>query len=112
MPSQGGGRLKCSVRPLAPKTTLPPLKLTQRGTILSISIKAFISGRIPDHVAQRMVKAARKALGTEYDDDRMVNVQIERSKGVGDGCGIQLTARTDNGCFLGANGAICVDYCS
>lgn len=59
---QGGGVVSLNVAPLAAGACLPPLQLTQRGQVESVSIEAIAFGRIDVPVAQRMAAAAEQAL--------------------------------------------------
>lgn len=59
---KGGGRCVLTARSLAPGACLPPLDLTERGRLVSIAITAFAAGKLGVGVAERMARAAERAL--------------------------------------------------
>ncbi|KAL6766332.1 hypothetical protein ACKKBG_A35605 [Auxenochlorella protothecoides x Auxenochlorella symbiontica] len=103
---KGGGEVACRVAPLSPGSSLPPLRLTQRGEVRGIVIRAFQAGRVPRGVADRMARAARAALGANLAT--LVEAEeveaLPPCQAVGDGCGVLLAAHTSSGCVLGASG--------
>ena len=59
---QGGGRATLKVHSLAPGGSLAAIDLTDRGTVTSISVRAFQAGQMKPDVAERMTAAAVAAL--------------------------------------------------
>ncbi len=91
---QGGGRVTAS---LAPCPSLSPLRLEERGEMEEVGGACF-SQNLPDHVAQRMEHACRKAfLGAD------LKLRVHRSAGPSTGAGTALYARYRH-TVLGADG--------
>ena len=59
---KGGGRAALTVRSLAPGSALAAFDLTDRGTVTSISVRAFQAGPMKPDVAERMASAAVAAM--------------------------------------------------
>ena len=59
---KGGGRCVLTARALAPGACLPLLDLTERGRLVRVDISAFAAGRLGVGVAERMARAAERAL--------------------------------------------------
>ena len=59
---QGGGRAALTVQSLAPGSSLAAFDLTDRGSVTSITVRAFQAGQMKPDVAERMASAAVAAL--------------------------------------------------
>ena len=59
---KGGGRAALTVQSLAAGSSLAAFDLTDRGTVTSISVRAFQAGPMKPDVAERMASAAVVAL--------------------------------------------------
>jgi hypothetical protein len=57
---QGGGQVDMTVGCLQPGLCIPPVKLTERGDIVLILIRAFTAGRVGVAVGERMAAAAER----------------------------------------------------
>jgi RNA 3'-terminal phosphate cyclase len=115
---QGGGEVLLRTRPV---TTIKPITLLDRGEIVRITGRAYVAGRVPDHVLQRMVRAAEGVLRTRrfstvnIESVREPNVRFclmcvwtasslhAQGSYIGEGCGIILCAETSTGCVLAAS---------
>lgn len=96
---KGGGevhvRIQSCLRPLW------PIKLTERGDVCEIRIRAFHAGRLPRHLAQSMADAAHKYLLKRITKAPRYNVQVVMEhQAVGSGLGILIVAKTTTGCLL------------
>jgi RNA 3'-phosphate cyclase len=84
---EGGGKVRAILSP-CPRPA--PLDLEDRGRLEEVGGVAFTQN-LPEHVAQRMANAARKAfLGQE------LKVRTERTSGHSTGAGLALYARYQN----------------
>lgn len=98
---RGGGVVEFEVQRIK---AIAPLVRMDRGDLVSITGVAWVAGKIPITVAQRLENAARKALKKEI---RGIPIEIEVRQmtvheALGDGTGIDLVATTSTGCILGA----------
>ena len=59
---QGAGRAALTVQSLAPGSSLAAFDLTDRGSVTSITVRAFQAGQMKPDVAERMASAAVAAL--------------------------------------------------
>eukprot|EP01103_Thecamoeba_quadrilineata_P017006 TRINITY_DN5874_c0_g1_i1.p1 TRINITY_DN5874_c0_g1~~TRINITY_DN5874_c0_g1_i1.p1 ORF type:complete len:423 (-),score=50.28 TRINITY_DN5874_c0_g1_i1:43-1311(-) len=94
---RGGGEVNMTVKPVE---YLTPVDLRDSGPVVSIHSFAFVSGNIPQRVPQIMIQEAEKLLRNNFDQSVRFTNQIETGKGVGEGCGILIFARTTNNYIL------------
>ncbi|CAL1703953.1 unnamed protein product [Somion occarium] len=100
---KGGGEIHFSMPTI--HGPLPVVTLTERGSVKSISGKAYVAG-LPRSVAEQMRTAAISDLISSGIDPACINVSAVREKredAVGSGSGIVLWAETDNGCIFGGS---------
>ncbi|KAL4459062.1 hypothetical protein ABPG75_013927 [Micractinium tetrahymenae] len=109
---RGQGHVVLRAAPLAAGACLPPMDLTERGEVVSISIRAFTAGRLVPTIGERLAAAAQKEVkgrmprcGVSRQVPLTVDVVHEPpERAFGDGCGILLTARSSTGCVFGTSG--------
>ena len=123
---RGGGEIRLAIHRLSLKTLpLPPIRLTERGSIISIIIRAFAVGKCPLSMAQTVSTICKQLIqcNPRY---KTIPVTIEisneseqplhtdkmtadpgrgkkRPRSVNSGCGVLIMARTDKGCLLGGS---------
>lgn len=108
---RGGGQVSLQITPLAPNTALPPILLSDFGSISSIHISAFVAGtkfKLQD--AERAVAAAKNSLLVELGsacptDKGAIETkayEVPQAGAVGHGGGVLIRVRTTTGCILGA----------
>jgi RNA 3'-terminal phosphate cyclase (ATP) len=112
---KGGGAVELAVRALAPGAALPPLRLAERGELVSVRVRAFTAGRVGRAVGERMAAAAAGAVraalaaggcGAVAAGGAAVAADAAHeppARAVGDGCGVLLVAETTAGRLLGAS---------
>jgi len=124
---RGGGEVRVGIRRLSSKSLpLPPIRLTERGTVVGISIRAFAAGNCPMSMAQTLSATAQTLIASN-SRYKMVPITInmpresdppytavhtttnrgnrgkKRLRTASSGCGVLITAETDKGCLLGAS---------
>lgn len=100
---KGGGAVFCSVPSLT--KALPPVTLTERGSVQLIRGEARVGG-LPFILAERMKNSARATLlagGVSPTTIRINAVRETQEEAFGSGGGILLLAETDNGCVIGGS---------
>lgn len=105
---QGGGEVVLSAKPLPAGTTLPPLVLTHRGDVASLSVVAFFCGKAPESRAASLAAAAVSALSERCGGGSPplppIATVVERAPcDRGDGCGLTLRAATSCGAVVGVS---------
>jgi len=102
----GGGEVVITTQS-ALKTGLRALKLTERGEFTQINGLAFVSIKIPKHVAERMAQAATKRLKKGLDGKKVsINIDVVAEpvdRGMGAGCGIILWTKSNTDVILGGS---------
>ena len=115
---RGGGEVHMAIHRLSSKNfPLPPIRLTERGAIVGITVRTFAAGNFPpsmDHelstTIQKMI-AANPRYNTvpitidmlnETSTDRLDKGK-KRPRSIGSGCGVLITAQTATGCLLGGS---------
>lgn len=93
---RGGGRAILRVRPIS---RILPLSMINRGKILNVRGISHCTN-LPEHVAARQAKAAIDVLRSEIED---VEIEEERSEGLGPGSGIALWANVEGSPRIGAD---------
>ncbi|CAB9527118.1 RNA 3'-terminal phosphate cyclase [Seminavis robusta] len=105
---KGGGHIEVTVPSLLPQLPIPPLQLTDRGTVKHIQIRSFHAGKLPRHLATKMAKSAQQLLEQTFEKDS-IQIDLEivtEPNAVGSGLGILIVATTTTGCRLGGS-ALC-----
>jgi len=100
---KGGGEVHLRVDPI--KEPLKPIILTDPGKVQQIEIRAFVAGKIPDHVGNRIIASAKGILGKTFDLSMIKDEMVRESpaKSVGDGTGLIIVATTTSGCIFGTS---------
>lgn len=98
---KGGGKIRAEIRPV---DDLEPLKLTERGEVISVSGRSHCV-RLPGHIAERQAESAEKRL---QEAGYSADIEVESYKKSEDphlspGSGIVLWAKTQNGTILGSS---------
>jgi RNA 3''-terminal phosphate cyclase len=110
----GKGVVKCMLHPTLEtlQGALQPIRLTERGHVVSVSIQCFYAGKVPRFVASRMANAALNCLKNAANHHKktgsMDNIQptidiIKHEQAVGSASGILIVAKTDTNCIFGAS---------
>ncbi|VEU33391.1 unnamed protein product [Pseudo-nitzschia multistriata] len=127
---RGGGEVHATIhRPILKKFPLPPIRLTKRGEIVGITIRAFSAGNCPLSMARALSSTAEATLSStpscrevpisiELFDESLSTLplmSIDRTEGnrsngerrgtkrrrhLSSGCGILIIAETNTGCLL------------
>lgn len=100
---KGGGRVRVQV-PAVPGP-LPPVTLTNRGSVTAVHGRAYVAG-LPAHLAASMRNAATAVLQNGDIIPELINIEAVREEpenAIGSGSGIVLWAETDTGCILGGS---------
>lgn len=100
---KGGGEVHLRIPSI--QGPLPPIDLTERGEIKSITGKAYVAG-YPVPMAQTIRAAALSALIGAGFDPSIINISAVCERpidAVGRGSGVVLWAETENGCRLGGS---------
>jgi RNA 3'-terminal phosphate cyclase (ATP) len=124
---RGGGEVRVAIHRLSSKTfPLPPIRLTERGAVVGITIRAIAAGNCPPSMAQTLSATVQKLIASNpryktvpitidisgdskpsFSTDKTTNDQGERRKKrrgtPRSGCGVLITAETDKGCLLGGS---------
>lgn len=84
---------------------LPPVTLTNRGTIKSIRGKAYVAGLRPSVAVQMRTSATSKLIAAGIDKQLILIEDVRESErdAVGSGSGIVLWAETEEGCIIGGS---------
>lgn len=110
----GKGIVKCLLHPSLEtfQGALQPIRLTERGHVVSVSIQCFYAGKVPRFVASRMANAAlnclknsanhHKVSGSMYNIHPTVEI-IKHEQAIGSASGILIVAKTDTSCIFGAS---------
>eukprot|EP01090_Pellita_catalonica_P012330 TRINITY_DN2650_c0_g2_i1.p1 TRINITY_DN2650_c0_g2~~TRINITY_DN2650_c0_g2_i1.p1 ORF type:complete len:301 (-),score=72.10 TRINITY_DN2650_c0_g2_i1:4-816(-) len=112
---RGGGDVDLEVKPLFERA-LQPIQLTDPGYIVSVHIRAFVSGTIPRSVAERMMSSALKAVrkgfreGVFVDEKKIGQVDYTEEivvetyeTAVGNASGLIIVAKSNTGCVYGGS---------
>ncbi len=105
---RGGGEVHVKLRPRL-QLPLPAIRLTERGTIAEIKIRAFAGGACPRSVAKQLAESAKAYLlsspipGIIWDDICITCDILHYENAVGSGSGIVIVATTSSGCLLGGS---------
>lgn len=109
---RGGGEVHMTIHQLSNNTfPLPPIRLTKRGDIVGVTVRAFTAGNCPISMANVLSTTVKKILlsNSRY---KKVPITIEtlgelggkkRSRTPSSGCGVLITAKTETGCLLGGS---------
>jgi RNA 3'-terminal phosphate cyclase (ATP) len=107
---KGGGQVVVTVDRASPTQKLRPMHRVDRGHVVSVFVRAFHAGSIPQPFAQEMADRARdyvqRHLASAGDADTTPQWRVEvasESRAVGTACGILLVATTSTGCVLGGS---------
>eukprot|EP00118_Oscarella_pearsei_P007674 m.38224 g.38224 ORF g.38224 m.38224 type:complete len:360 (+) comp32539_c0_seq5:24-1103(+) len=87
----------------SPVTNLLSVTLTDRGDIRKITGRAFVAGKLPIKIAERMKIAAMEVLRKRHSSEILIEIEIIKetsASSIGDGTGIILVAETTTGCLL------------
>ncbi len=98
---RGGGIVEAKIKPVA--TQLEPLRLMERGNIISIRGIALSSRLKRRRVSERMAEECQRALKAKGYEAQIESVRDEAS--VQEGASLALWVETDTGCLLGADRA-------
>ncbi|XP_064385885.1 RNA 3'-terminal phosphate cyclase-like isoform X2 [Halichondria panicea] len=94
--------------PTGPVPHLTAVTMTDPGTLVGITIHAFVAGAVPINACHKMVMGARKALERQLPGVglEVKEVQETRDSAFGNSSGIIIVAETSTGCLLAgsANG--------
>lgn len=96
---RGGGIIEARIRPVA--NQIEPLRLAERGNIVSIKGIALSSRLKERRVSERMAEECLRALKAKGYQAQIESVWDETS--VQEGASFALWAETDSGCLLGAD---------
>lgn len=116
---RGGGEVHLSIRHLSSNSLpFPPIRLTERGNIVRITIHAFASGKCPVSMAQTLASTVQKLISSNPRYNTIpISMEVNRGatstdpferdqkkiRSSGSGCGVVITAKTDTGCVLGGS---------
>eukprot|EP01089_Gocevia_fonbrunei_P001058 TRINITY_DN11012_c0_g1_i1.p1 TRINITY_DN11012_c0_g1~~TRINITY_DN11012_c0_g1_i1.p1 ORF type:complete len:445 (+),score=103.78 TRINITY_DN11012_c0_g1_i1:54-1388(+) len=97
----GGGIVHLKVPPIT--EPIKPITLLDPGRITSVHIRAFVAGRVPMKVAERMAKEAKKHMKRYFGDlpvdFQQFIVQETEEAAMGTGTGIIVVAYSSTGCI-------------
>ena len=100
---EGGGVIKAQFKPVK---SLNPISLVSQTSITSVKGFAY-SCRLPRHVGERMIRAAKLKLeeaGFKQASFQVENLQQDNPKcSVGPGCGIIIEVEFEDGCLMAAD---------
>ena len=109
---RGGGEVHMTIRRTSNKAfPLPPIRLTKRGNIVGITVRAFAAGNCPTSMANVLSTTVKKIL---LSNPRYKTVPIninnlgeaegkKQPRSPSSGCGVLITAKTETGCLLGGS---------
>jgi RNA 3'-terminal phosphate cyclase (ATP) len=101
---KGGGCVILKTRPLK---YLKPISFLEQGEVNHIRILSFAAGKVPEHVPQRMAKAARNRLNIHFSPEKteyvIDAVKEKNDTAFGNGTGILVVAKTSTGCIFGGS---------
>jgi RNA 3'-terminal phosphate cyclase (ATP) len=121
---RGGGEVRLAVRRLSKALPLPPIRLTERGRITRIVVRAFAAGNCPPSTAETLSSTAQNLIASNpryktvpitidlsrepepspyCDNTELGDKKNKRRRTPNSGCGILITAETDTGCVLGGS---------
>lgn len=124
---RGGGEVRVAIHRLSSKVfPLPPIRLTERGTVVRITIRAIAAGNSPPSMAQTLSVTVQKLIASNpryktvpitidisgdseplFSNDKTATDHSNRRKkrrgSPSSGCGVLITAETDKGCLLGGS---------
>ena len=116
---RGGGEVHITIRRLSSNSLLlPPIRLTERGNIVGITIHAFASGKCPLSIAQKLASTVQKMISSNPRFNAIpISIEVngettqtdpfardlKKFRTSGSGCGVLITAKTDTGCVLGGS---------
>lgn len=101
----GKGIVKCSLNSILDsfRGPLQPIRLIERGHVVSVSIQCFYAGKVPRFVASRMGKAASDYLKNAAMGIRPTVEITKHEPAIGSASGILIIAKTDTNCIFGAS---------
>lgn len=100
---KGGGHVTLNV---SPNGVLTPIDLTERGEVTEVRIEVSLTDNLPRKLAHEMAGAAEKVVKRRVKGAK-VTVEVKSlttSEAVPAGSSMLITALTDKGCVLGAQG--------
>jgi RNA 3'-terminal phosphate cyclase (ATP) len=106
---RGGGEVHVTVKPGRVQLPLPAIRLTERGTITEINIRAYSGGNCPRSVAKQLADSAKSYLLSSSSSDicwKAIDVTcniLHYDDALGSGSGIIIVAKTSSGCLLGGS---------
>ena len=101
----GGGHIHVSIPAIPPATSLSPVTLVDRGSLLSIHGVAYVSA-LPLKIATLMRDAAIETLKRSMSSQSIpieIKIEHESAPNARPGSGIILWANTDTNCVLGSS---------
>ena len=105
----GNGVVHCSLHSDMKhfKGPIHPITLMERGEVVSIHIKCFYAGKVPEFVPNKMAKSASKLIKqSSLDELNSIHPSVEIIKhepAVGSASGIIIVANTSTNCIIGAS---------
>ena len=97
---KGGGEIVVKANPIK---EIKPIKLTDRGHIVSVYGRCYVAGVLPVKIAHEMKSVLMRCFNKSGICSPDVHVQVEAIKetyAFGNGSGIQLVAETSTGCLF------------
>lgn len=103
---KGGGEVQLTVEPLKEGQTLSSFDLTERGDVLRIHGRIFISGNVRKTFLSRMASKVKDTLYTRFSKKIIFidEVQEDPRVATGDAWGLMLWCETSNGNLIAASG--------
>ena len=100
---KGGGHVTLSVNP---SIQLAPIDLTERGELTEIRIESAVTENLPKKLAHEMNAAAEKVVKRRFKGVKVTTETkaLSASEAVPAGSSMLVTALTDQGCVIGAQG--------
>ena len=127
---RGGGEVRVTVRrPSLTTLPLPPIRLTERGKIIGITVRAFSAGNCPPSMAKTLSTTVQNIISsnpsynavpttvilseeseTSSSNDTTTSATTggkkrgnKRPRPASSGCGVLIVAETDTGCLFGGS---------
>ncbi|CAL4216144.1 unnamed protein product [Meganyctiphanes norvegica] len=100
---RGSGEVIFKASPV--KSKLNAVEMVDVGKVKAIRGRAYVAGKLPIHVAQKMVDEAKRILMECFGDAQfdIKSIKEDQQKAFGNGSGIVLWAETSTGCILGGS---------
>lgn len=105
---RGGGEVHVTLRSRV-QLPLPAIRLTERGRITEINIRAYAGGKCPRSVATQLAESAKAFLlsssvpGIIWKDVDLTCDIVQYEDAIGSGSGVIIVAKTSSGCLLGGS---------